>query len=139
MAQYQPNHWTKSTKTTLEYINDLNLKGIRPKLKDLPTGTMQNWVYALKKEDYITNGNGLTVAEKGQQLLKQLQNTHFERRGRKAKKQNNNKKFKEQPKEKVLQNTKRTPIELIRLLKELSKEIGGKKALKELIDETIIE
>ncbi|MFH1053846.1 MAG: hypothetical protein V1740_05520 [Candidatus Woesearchaeota archaeon] len=80
---YQMGHWTKGTLSTLEFIENQNIQNIKPRAKDMPTGTLRNWAYVLKKGDYLKNGDGFVLTEKGKDLLRVLsRNPPRERRGK---------------------------------------------------------
>jgi len=78
---YSVGNWTQGALKTLQFINNENLKGKNPKIKDFPSGTYINWVYVLKKGGYVQNGDGFALIEQGKALLKELELNPPQRKG----------------------------------------------------------
>jgi len=83
-TSYIAGKWTPKTLETLNYIEAENNKGIRPKPKDLESGTIRNWAYVLKNSGHLENGKGFLLTEKGKILLQELRENPPEGRRRKV-------------------------------------------------------
>jgi len=73
MVTYELGKWKASTLKTLLYVYEQNKAGKRPRVRDVNNGTMVNWIYALKRGEYIVDAEGFMLTEKGKQLLTMLQ------------------------------------------------------------------
>lgn len=70
---YKVGHWTNGTLRTLQEIQEKNAVGVKPKAKDLSSGTYRNWAYALKMGGFLTNGEGFVLTPEGEVLVAELQ------------------------------------------------------------------
>jgi len=73
MVNYELGKWKLSTLNTLLHIHEQNKSGKRPKIKDIHNGTMINWIYTLKRGNYVVDADGFMLTETGRQLLAALQ------------------------------------------------------------------
>src|SRR5574341_548651 len=76
MAAYQAGHWTAGTRRTLRYVDGMNKHGRNPRIPDLPSGTMRNWAYVLRKANYLSEDSmGVFLSDAGKQLMAELERT----------------------------------------------------------------
>lgn len=81
---YAVGIWTPSTLKTLLYLKEKNDIGQKLKLQNIPSGTIKNWLYALKQGGYVVDSDGYKLNERGVALLEELKkNPPLDRRGRK--------------------------------------------------------
>jgi len=73
---YKLGHWKKSTLRTLERVrqeNDDFRRNLQASI--LKNGSMAKWLTILKEGEYLDNGDGYKLNDKGRQLLQELRET----------------------------------------------------------------